>query len=178
MVLCALPSVAFGFSDNLRMASADYILSGALRVNAPPVGDVIQCPSGLCQFMLHRTFPVEATGPTVNITIRRYCPDGSCSGNVGDQVCLEVVKKNQDPSLGTNNIALACGGPVQFSAANSTTMNGITETNLLGVVPLDTLGNACTGANCAGAELNILVIRNAGGSSNNINYLDLTLGYQ
>lgn len=173
MVVALLPTAAFGFSDSPRAASADYILSGCTRVNIPPVGDVLQCPNGLGQFMLHRTFPTEATGPTVNITIRRYSPDGSPSGVFSDQVCLAVVKPGQNPANGTAFIALACS-----LFANETASNNLTVTNLLGVNPVDVNGTPCAGSACAGAELYILVQKNAGGSTNNIAYFDLTLGYQ
>lgn len=176
MVVALLPTAAFGFSDYPQMGSADTILSGGIHVNNPPVGDVLRCPSGICQFILHRTFPVEATSPAVNVTIRRYCPDNSCSGNVGDYVCMEVVPPGQNPALGTNFIASNngnCSAVVQFGASNN-----ITQTNLLSMTPVDTTGTPCVGTACNGGRLFILVIRNAGGSSNNIDYTDMTLGYQ
>lgn len=180
LALLALPVSAWGFSDNPQLASADTILSGGLRVNNPPVGDVLRCPSGICQFILHRTFPVEATSPSVNVTIRRYSPDGSPSGNVGDYVCLEVVKAtvppSQNPMDGTNFIASNngnCSAVVQFAATNN-----LVKTNLLSMIPVDTTGLPCTGTACNGGDLYILVIRNAGGSTNNIDYVSMTLEYQ
>lgn len=175
MVLCALPSVAWGFSDSPRAASSDYLLNNATQVNVHPEGDVIRCTASDCNFIIHRTFPIEPTTTGfVGIKIRGLSNDVSPTGVVCTQVCLSVVKPGQDPQ----NVQLtgSCSLTAQYTASPL-----MTTQDLLAVAPVDTTSTACTDTSCNGAELYIMVHRlPASGpctSTNTEDYTSVTLTY-
>lgn len=183
VMLLAMAGPAWGFSDNPRAASADSLISGAVRVHGTLQGDEVQC-AGTCGFLSHRLFPMEATTGVVQIYLNRYSPDLIPGNSLCDQVCLGVVKPGQLVS----NVDLTACSLTTVTAV--TTQNQLIRSNFLGVTPrqADGLGTACglcPGANCcAGGELYIEVNRLGvcpGGvtpTSNNINYTSSTQIFQ
>lgn len=183
LALLALPVSALAFTDNPRAASADSLISGAVPVHGTLQGDEIQC-AGVCGFMLHRVFPIEATGGAVQVYINRYTPDATPSNRLCDQVCLGVVKPGQSISdLDVTSCTLTATDPLA-------TQNQLLRTNLLSVTPhlsngLGTLCGACPGPDCCGGgdlyiEVNRLGVCAGGAtpSSNAVNYTSMTLGFQ
>lgn len=187
MVLCALPSVAWGFSDSPRAASADSLAGACTRVNDGANGDVIQCTSAGGNFFIHRTFPREATNGAVQVYLSLDTPDVGPVGNACSMVCIGVVTDQH--RLSDINLS-AC---TALTNVNISSISNLLNISNMGVViPKDTTGALCGTCPvpgpgtvcCAGADEYIDVLRfdssncAATQSTNLVNYRSVTIVYQ
>lgn len=123
--------------------------------------------------------PNSATSPNISLTWSRVCVDGSCSGNVCDNICCGAIGPN---------VSLAGANLASCTATTSDTIGAqwvTTPAYILGttLVPNDTSGSPCSGTGCNGYEIEcqlqrVAVGSCASGSSNTIGYTTVMRGFQ
>jgi hypothetical protein len=178
----------------VRAASGDIpASSNCTRVSrATPTGEpytAMRCPTAGGSFVLNYNFPSDSTSPNLTPRLKYLNPDSTVSGNYCFTICMGVaINGNNRANLDVSQCAAENGvGGIYSDAANA--QDTVVDTGWSGsigsfasLVPNNTVGVACTSANCSGAEMSVVVTRVVGGpcsgnSAQNVDILGVAWTY-